>query len=138
MTVIRTSVIALTVAVVIALLTGCASNKGPAEAALAAAQSAVDSVMAEASKYVPDQAQSLQSQLTALKDKFGKGGTRPSSLPGGAGRERPARTRGGERRVPTLAGYVAYALDVSLTRRPPGAIAGCTPQSGDRQPTLRA
>jgi len=29
--------------------------------------------MAEASKYVPDQAQSLQSQLTALKDKFGKG-----------------------------------------------------------------
>ena len=51
MTVIRTSVIALTVAVVVALLTGRASNKGPAEAALAAAQSAVDSVMAEASKY---------------------------------------------------------------------------------------
>jgi hypothetical protein len=95
MTVIRTSVIALTVAVVVALLTGCASNKGPAEAALAAAQSAVDSVMAEASKYVPDQAQSLQSQLTALKDKFGKGeyeavvttwGGGPQEPPADAGR----------------------------------------------------
>src|SRR5262245_12321843 len=73
MTAIRTSVLASMVAVVVALLTGCASNKGPAEAALAAAQSAVDSVVAEASKYVPDQAQSLQAQLTALKDKFGKG-----------------------------------------------------------------
>src|SRR5262249_3032220 len=73
MTAIRTSVFASMVAVVVALLTGCASNKGPAEAALAAAQSAVDSVVAEASKYVPDQAQSLQAQLTALKDKFAKG-----------------------------------------------------------------
>jgi hypothetical protein len=88
MTVIRTSVIALTAAVVVALLTGCASNKGPAEAALAAAQSAVDSVMAEASKYVPDQAQSLQSQLTALKDKFGKGEYEAVVTTWG-GRERP-------------------------------------------------
>ena len=74
MTAIRTSVIVSMAAVLVALLlVGCASNKGPAEAALAAAQSAVDSVVAEASKYVPDQAQSLQAQLTALKDKFGKG-----------------------------------------------------------------
>src|SRR5262245_29991677 len=50
MTAIRTRVIVSTVAVVIALLTGCASNKGPAEAALATAQSAVDSVVAEESK----------------------------------------------------------------------------------------
>jgi hypothetical protein len=74
MTAMRTSVIVSMAAVLVALLlVGCASNKGPAEAALAAAQSAVDSVVAEASKYVPDQAQSLQAQLTALKDKFGKG-----------------------------------------------------------------
>jgi hypothetical protein len=98
MTVIRTSVIALTVAVVVALLTGCASNKGPAEAALAAAQSAVDSVMAEASKYVPDQAQSLQSQLTALKDKFGKGEYEAVVTTWGRGPREPPVTRGGERR----------------------------------------
>jgi len=73
MTGIRTSLIALTVAVLVTLLIGCSTSKGPAEAALAAAQSTVDSVVAEASKYVPDQAQSLQAQLTALKDKFSKG-----------------------------------------------------------------
>jgi len=73
MTAIRTSVIVSTVAVLVALLVGCASNKGPAEAALAAAQSAVDAVVAEAGRYVPDQVQSLQAQLAALKDKFGKG-----------------------------------------------------------------
>ena len=70
-TAIRTSLIAATL--LVSLLMGCASNKGPAEAALAAAQSAVESVVTEASKYVPDQAQSLQAQLTALKDKFAKG-----------------------------------------------------------------
>ena len=73
MTAIRISVVASVMAVLLAFLGGCASNKGPAEAALTAAQSAVDAVVAEASKYVPDQAQSLQAQLAALKDKFGKG-----------------------------------------------------------------
>jgi hypothetical protein len=48
-------------------------DKGPAEAALAAAESAVNSTVAEASKYVPDQAKSLQAGLTALKEKFTKG-----------------------------------------------------------------
>jgi hypothetical protein len=70
---IRTTLTAVTVATLLVLLAGCASNKGPAEAALAAAQSAVDSVVAEAGKYVPDQAKALQGQLAALKDKFAKG-----------------------------------------------------------------
>jgi hypothetical protein len=73
MTTIRTSLITMMVAVLLAVVAGCASNKGPAEAALAAAQSAVDSVVAEAGKYVPEQVQALQGQLASLKDKFSKG-----------------------------------------------------------------
>jgi len=37
-------------------------------------------------------------------------GRSSASVPGGAGRETPSQTRGGERRVPTMAVYVAYAL----------------------------
>src|SRR5215475_10249420 len=54
-------------------MTGCATDKGPAQAAIAAAETAVNSTLAEASKYVPDQAQSLQAGLTAAKEKFNKG-----------------------------------------------------------------
>jgi len=49
------------------------SQKGPAEAALAAATSAVDAVKADAGKYVPDQAKSLTAALAAAKDLFDKG-----------------------------------------------------------------
>src|SRR5215813_1493430 len=52
---------------------GCATDKGPAQAAIAAAETAVNSTLAEASKYVPDQAKSLQAGLTAAKEKFNKG-----------------------------------------------------------------
>jgi hypothetical protein len=55
------------------MLAGCASDKAPAEAAIAAAEQAVLATIAEASKYVPDQATSLQAALTAAKDKFAKG-----------------------------------------------------------------
>jgi hypothetical protein len=55
------------------MLAGCASDKAPAEAAIAAAEQAVRATIAEASKYVPDQATSLQAALTAAKDKFAKG-----------------------------------------------------------------
>jgi hypothetical protein len=68
------SVITLSVAILIgAMIMGCATDKGPAEAALAAAETAVNSAVAEASKYVPDQARSLQAGLTAVKEKFSKG-----------------------------------------------------------------
>lgn len=49
------------------------SQKGPAEAALAAATAAVDGVKADAGKYVPDQAKSLMASLTAAKESFDKG-----------------------------------------------------------------
>src|SRR5262245_59979250 len=54
-------------------MTGCATDKGPAQAAIAAAETAVNSTLAEASKYVPDQAQSLQAGLATAKEKFSKG-----------------------------------------------------------------
>ena len=38
------------------MLAACASDQGPADAALKAAEVAVNSVIAEATKYVPDQA----------------------------------------------------------------------------------
>jgi len=63
------------VAVLIATgtLGGCATDKGPAQAAIAAAETAVNSALAEASKYLPDQARSLQAGLAAAKEKFDKG-----------------------------------------------------------------
>jgi len=54
-------------------MAGCATDKGPAQAAIAAAETAVNSTLADASKYVPDQARSLQAGLTAAKEKFDKG-----------------------------------------------------------------
>ena len=63
------------VAVLVALLTmgGCASDKTPAEAALAAAEAAVNATATEASAYVPDQVKSLQAALASAKEKAGKG-----------------------------------------------------------------
>ena len=49
------------------------SQKGPAEAALTAATTAVDGVKAEAAKYVPDQAKSLTASLTSAREAFDKG-----------------------------------------------------------------
>jgi predicted small lipoprotein YifL len=49
------------------------SQKGPAEAALAAATTAVDGVKADAAKYVPDQAKSLMASLTDARAAFDKG-----------------------------------------------------------------
>lgn len=49
------------------------SQKGPAEAALAAATAAVDGVKADAGKYVPDQAKSLMASLTDARAAFDKG-----------------------------------------------------------------
>ncbi len=49
------------------------SQKGPAEAALTAAQTAVDGVKADAAKYVPDQAKSLAEAMTSARAAFDKG-----------------------------------------------------------------
>ena len=49
------------------------SQKGPAEAALTAAQTAVDGVKAEATKYAPDQAKTLMASLTSAREAFDKG-----------------------------------------------------------------
>lgn len=63
----RTVVVLATV-----LLAACASDKVPAETALKAAENAVNSTVAEASKYVPDQAKALQDNLASLKASFAK------------------------------------------------------------------
>jgi hypothetical protein len=59
---------------VAALLSGCGdSDKGPAEAALKAAEEAVNAVKGEASQYLPDQFKSLEDSLAAIKEKFNQG-----------------------------------------------------------------
>jgi hypothetical protein len=55
------------------LLSACASDKAPAEQAVKAAEAAVAEVKAEAAKWVPDQARSLDAALASVKDKFAKG-----------------------------------------------------------------
>jgi hypothetical protein len=57
-----------------ALLGGCENkDKTTAEAALKAAEEAINTAKAEASKYVPDQAKSLDAELAAAREKFSKG-----------------------------------------------------------------
>jgi hypothetical protein len=54
-------------------LSACASDKTPAEQAVKGAEAAVAEAKAEAAKWVPEQAQSLDAALASVKDKFGKG-----------------------------------------------------------------
>lgn len=63
----------LVVLAVVLLLAACSSSKGPAEQAIQAAEVAYDSVKAEALKYVPDQAQAVETALSAAKESFAKG-----------------------------------------------------------------
>jgi hypothetical protein len=63
---------ALCLAALVAL-SACASDKAPAEQAVKAAETAVASAKAEAAKWVPDQARSLDAALASVKDKFAKG-----------------------------------------------------------------
>lgn len=71
----RASLICLGAALLLSvpILTGCASDKAPAEAAIKAAEAAVSATVAEWGKYVPDQGKSLQAALAAIKEKFAKG-----------------------------------------------------------------
>jgi hypothetical protein len=57
-----------------ALLASCGSpDKTPAEAALRGAEEAVNVAKADVSKYMPDQAKSLDTMLAAAREKFNKG-----------------------------------------------------------------
>jgi major membrane immunogen (membrane-anchored lipoprotein) len=56
------------------LLAACgSSDKGPAEAALRAAEEAINSAKGEASRYAADQVRAAESQLAALREKFNNG-----------------------------------------------------------------
>ena len=60
--------------VVVALFfIACSRDKAPAEAAIKAAEDALNAAKAEASKYVPDQVKSVEDTLKAAKDSFAKG-----------------------------------------------------------------
>jgi hypothetical protein len=54
-------------------LAACASDKGPAEKAMKAAEDALAAVKAEAAKYVPEQAKAIEDALAAMKASFDKG-----------------------------------------------------------------
>jgi hypothetical protein len=55
------------------LIVGCANQKGPAEQAVAGAESALSAIRDTAQKYVPDQLAAVDTQLASLKDALGKG-----------------------------------------------------------------
>jgi hypothetical protein len=55
---------------VLAATLAAACNKAPAEAALKAAEQAVEATRAEAAKYVPDQLQGLEDALAGARTKF--------------------------------------------------------------------
>lgn len=60
-------------AMVLVLLSACASDKAPAEQAIKGAEAAITQVKAEVAKWIPDQARALDASLAAVKDKFAKG-----------------------------------------------------------------
>jgi hypothetical protein len=55
------------------LVVGCANQKGPAEQAVAGAETALSAVRDDAQKYAPDQLQAVDAQLAALRDSLSKG-----------------------------------------------------------------
>jgi hypothetical protein len=61
------------VALAVALVGACTSQKVPAQAAVTAAERAFDATKVDAVKYVPDQAKDIQSALDAAKASLDKG-----------------------------------------------------------------
>jgi hypothetical protein len=55
------------------LAVACAGQKGPAEQAIAGAESALAAIKEDAAKYVPTDLQGVESSLASLKDSFTKG-----------------------------------------------------------------
>ena len=60
-------------AVFVLFLAACASEKGPAEQAIKAAEEALNAAKGEAMKYIPDQVKSVEDALKGAKDTFAKG-----------------------------------------------------------------
>ena len=58
--------------VLVLFAAACASDQKPAEEAIKAAESAIESAKGEAAKYVPDQVKGLEDGLQAAKDAFAK------------------------------------------------------------------
>jgi hypothetical protein len=54
-------------------LIGCISQKAPAEQAVASAETALGAIRDTAQKYAPDQLQTVEAQLTAMKENLSKG-----------------------------------------------------------------
>jgi hypothetical protein len=63
----------LLAALVAVLMVGCAMDKGPAEQAVASAETSLAAVRDMAQKYVPDQLQAVETQLGTVKDTLAKG-----------------------------------------------------------------
>jgi hypothetical protein len=63
----------LLAALAAALLVGCASQKAPAEQAIAGAETSLAALRDTAQKYAPDQLQAVEDQLKGLKDSLAKG-----------------------------------------------------------------
>lgn len=57
----------------LALVVACATDKGPADVAIKAAEEALNTVKTDAAKYVPDQLKKVEDALKAAKDNFAKG-----------------------------------------------------------------
>ena len=55
------------------LMFGCTMDKGPAEQAVASAETSLAAVRDMAQKYVPDQLQAVETQLGTVKDSLAKG-----------------------------------------------------------------
>ena len=66
------SAILVGVFVLAAVVVGCASQKAPAEAAIASAEAAFAAIQNEAVKYVPDQAKEISDSIAAAKDAVAK------------------------------------------------------------------
>src|SRR5574340_284213 len=56
-----------------ALLVACNADKGPADAAIKAADQAITAAAPEAQKYIPDQLTAARDALKAAQDQFAKG-----------------------------------------------------------------
>jgi ABC-type transporter MlaC component len=70
----------------LALVVACASDKGPAEVAIKAAEEAVNAVKAEAAKYVPDQLKKVEDasrrrRITSVRESTRQPSTAPRTLP---------------------------------------------------------
>jgi hypothetical protein len=65
--------IALLIAIIGLSLAACASDKGPAELAVKAAEDALATSRAEAAQYVPDQLKSVEDGVASLKANLAKG-----------------------------------------------------------------